>query len=185
MSTPDIIKAYRVGAKTPSSRWKYRFVYFVLGFCFGYLIRGHAQQVVVANRNATDEILLLSIQTSEMTSVTHQVPVKANSFAVYPVPLGSLQLGVDKTGDSWGLTGGIPAPGAGQTVYVYIGGTQTYAEDGVFTAYDTGGGSSSAGPSLADQAEIFMYGFFAMMSWEIFGLMWRTFRERVGNAIGS
>lgn len=33
------------------------------------------------------------------------------------------------------------------------------------------------------QVELFLYGFFAMMAWELFGLLWRTFKNNLSNSI--
>jgi len=48
---------------------------------------------------------------------------------------------------------------------------------------DASGTSSASSLSLSDQAEIFMYGFFASLGFELFGLIYRTFKNSTRIAI--
>jgi len=152
----EIIKAYRAGAKSPRPK---RVLYVLLAFVLGLAVgtRCEAQQIVITNENATDEILLVYYSAVETgTDVEFRFPVKANTTTAVPMPAGST-FGVDKDGPSWGFSGGIPAPGPNQTTYIFIRGTATYPANGVFQTFNT---QSYGGPpaDVAGQLELWWKG---------------------------
>jgi len=123
---PEIIRAYRKGAVSPRplSIWLLLILSFLLGATFA-----PCQTLVITNRNSTPETIILYVSRHELPDTQLHLAIQANSTIEVPFPSDAVALGVDKEGDSWGFSGGIPFPGVGQTQYLYINGTATYPFD--------------------------------------------------------
>lgn len=150
----DIIKAYRHGAKSPRPfSWRsFAFGVILVLILLGVFHTLNAQTVVISNRNDTPETFILYITRSGTSEIETHLSIQARDTLSVLIPNDATALRVDKEGDSWGSTGGIAAPQAGQVQYVYIQGSITY----VFNEDPLTGGLPSAGGSSPSDDPVFM-----------------------------
>lgn len=157
------------------------FPLWLLAMAFATAANGQA--LLVSNYGGTDQNLVLQIGTD-----TIRVPVKAGTMVTVPVPPAvGMSINTDDPG-SWGWSG-FTGPDVGQATYITVTGGNAYFMGDNWYAYPTGGvsgsGGGGGGSSLAipDQVELFMYGFYFGAALEIFGMMWRTFKNRTQTSI--
>lgn len=186
---PAIICAYRQGAVSPAPsmlRWHIITLIFVF-MAFVFCKVSHAQQVVITNHNSTAEVMVVYFYRDSIPDMEFRFPVQANSTNVFPLPGDGSSMGVDKEGSSWGYTGGIVAPHAGQTVYLYINGTQTYFQNANNEAFNTGGGSPGGTPNTGTSMDDVILPFAAGFSTIILPLLlWAILNAfRKGASIGN
>lgn len=157
----------------PSQRWKYRFIYFLVGFLLGYLV-GHARTAVLVNT----EDFGIEVRFALPGSVIHAYNVPPSSTVVVPIHEDVYSLyGVFKSSDGSSLIGGGSIPDGDLLV------GSTWGASAI--AQTLGSPQPATGVPIDQQAEIFLYGFFAMSAWEIFGLMWRLFKNRVTDSFSQ